>query len=274
MNKKSLQKVFTLLFIIFSYVLYGQNSENEISYDYSCLGDDDDFGSTDLIGLFKNINDEFIDATASEISMEEELDFAKESHEEIKSKVTFIEDSRLDNLRTILRNLVRKISNPVGYNYTVYLIDDETINAYTTGSGFIYFYKGMLDFVKNDDEIAAILSHEIYHNELGHMKDFLRIKKTNNNYFGEIGDLFTNIHAGMTITFGQKDETECDLYGIDLCKKARYEICSTSELWDRMSEDEGEFNALENLFKTHPYSKKRESCARYHIKNNYHIECP
>ena len=198
----------------------------------------------------------------------------REALPEIKSKVTFIDDSRLDNLKSILRNLVRKISNPVGYDYTVYLIDDETINAYTTGGGFIYFYTGMLDFVESDDEIAAILSHEIYHNELSHMKDFLRIKKTNNNYFGEIGDLFTNIHAGMTITFGQKDETECDLHGIDLCKKARYEICSTSELWNRMSEDEGEFNALENLFKTHPYSKKRESCARYHVKNNYHIECP
>jgi predicted Zn-dependent protease len=274
MNKNRLQKVFTLLFIICSYALYGQNSENEISYDYSCLDDDEDLGSTDLIGLFKDINDEFIDATAAEISKEEELNFAEQSHTEIKSKVTFIEDSRLDNLNSILKKLVREIPNPVGYDYTIYLIDDETINAYTTGSGFIYFFSGMLDFVKNDDEIAAILSHEIYHNELGHMKDFLRIKKTNNNYFGEIGDLFTNIHAGMTITFGQKDETECDLYGIDLCKKARYEICSTSELWNRMSEDEGEFNALENLFRTHPYSKKREGCARYHIKNNYHIECP
>ena len=78
----------------------------------------------------------------------------------------------------------------------------------------------------------------------------------------------------MTLNFGQRDETECDLYGIDLCKLARFELCSTTEVWHRMSEDEGEFNALENLFRTHPYGKKREECTRNHIKTNYNKNCP
>ena len=147
-KKKSRLLLFPIL-LIFTYTVYGQTAGNsntvvEINHDLSCLDDEEDLGSTDIIGIFKEINDEFVDAIAAEISREEELDFADQAHTEIKSNVTFIEDSRLDNLRSILRKLVHEIPDPVGYDYTVYLIDDETINAYTTGSGFIYFYSGVL----------------------------------------------------------------------------------------------------------------------------------
>ena len=131
----------------------------------------------------------------------------------------------------------------------------------------------MLDFTENDDEIAAIMGHEIYHNELGHIKEYLKVQKTNNSLWGDFGEIFTNIHAGMTLNFGQRDETECDLHGIDLCGRSDFKICSTVDVWKRMKEDEGDYNMLENLFRTHPYGNKRENCARHHIQSNYDKDC-
>jgi predicted Zn-dependent protease len=63
--------------------------------------------------------------------------------------------------------------------------------------------------------------------------------------------------------------------GIDLAIASGYNGCVNIELWNRMQKefDEGEFNALENLLRSHPYSDKRANCSREHILTNYHFDC-
>ena len=79
----------------------------------------------------------------------------------------------------------------------------------------------------------------------------------------------------LTIPFGQKKETHCDLTGIDLVIAAGYNGCANSKLWRRMKEEssEGDYNVLENLLRSHPYSEKRANCSNNHILNNYGFNC-
>jgi hypothetical protein len=37
--------------------------------------------------------------------------------------------------------------------------------------------------------------------------------------------------------------------------------------------NEGDFDTMENLFRSHPYSEKRAVCSKRHIKNNYGYDC-
>ena len=89
--------------------------------------------------------------------------------------------------------------------------------------------------------------------------------------FGEVATGLSNM---FTAPFNQKNETESDFYGIGYAYAAGYDPCVSIELWKRMSEDESEFNHLENMMRTHPFSIKRSECCRNHIESNYNKTCP
>jgi predicted Zn-dependent protease len=63
--------------------------------------------------------------------------------------------------------------------------------------------------------------------------------------------------------------------GIDLAIAAGYNGCVNIELWKRMQKEsnEGDFDALENLMRSHPYSEKRAKCTHEHIMINYGFDC-
>ena len=247
--------------------------KNEISYDYSCLEDDKDRGTTSLINIASEIGDEIVAIGTENVTLKEEINFASNSHKKLKEDYQFIYNYKQKKLSSILKKIEKEIINPKGYNYKIYLVKNKTINAFTTGGGYIYFFEGMYDYLKNDDEIAAIICHEINHNELGHLKDYLRVKKTNNTFFGELGNILTNVQSILTINFNQRKETQCDLHAIDLSIRTGYNECSTPNIWKRMKDEEGNYNSINNLFRSHPYSEKRELCAKNHLSNNYNVNC-
>ncbi|MBI4245065.1 MAG: M48 family metalloprotease [Planctomycetes bacterium] len=53
-----------------------------------------------------------------------------------------------------------------GYNFAI--IEDDQINGFTFPSGFVFISTGAIKHAKNEDELAAILAHEIAHVNLRH----------------------------------------------------------------------------------------------------------
>lgn len=65
----------------------------------------------------------------------------------------------------------------IQYNY--YIIDSEFRNAFSIPSGYIFITSGMLNTLKSDEQIAAILAHEIAHVTHKHILDTYRQKRGN-----------------------------------------------------------------------------------------------
>jgi predicted Zn-dependent protease len=63
------------------------------------------------------------------------------------------------------------------YHFTV--LDNENMNAFGAPSGFIFITKGLLKKCENEDELAAILAHEVSHIVLKHPEDAAATAKTN-----------------------------------------------------------------------------------------------
>jgi peptidase M48-like protein len=55
-----------------------------------------------------------------------------------------------------------------GYRFIV--LDTTTINAYAAPTGPVYITSGMLEILESDDELAAILGHELSHSERKHAR--------------------------------------------------------------------------------------------------------
>lgn len=58
--------------------------------------------------------------------------------------------------------------------FTFHYVDDDEANAYTDEAGDIYLHRGILDYLESDEEIAAVMAHEMSHQIAGHVEESRR----------------------------------------------------------------------------------------------------
>lgn len=255
-----------------------KKQRTNVTYDFSCLNSDGDYGTNKEIYNFgeitRDVQSSFFEDIDISVSDEEEQ--GQKLLEALKKEYRFIfKGSDYQNLNSILKNLVSRLAKPRGFDYKIYLIDDPELNAFTIG-GYIFFYKGMYNFCQTNSEIAAIISHEIAHNELGHSTLAIKKQKAAEDFgvFGEIIKVFDDIiENNFSQSFGQKQESEADLFGMDLVYPTSFKNCHAINFWKRMSQNENEYDMIENFSRSHPYSKNRSLCIDNHLKSNYSKYC-
>jgi len=205
------------------------------------------------------------------VSAEEESDFGDDAFNEMKSSgnYQFITSGEQYNaLLVMLSDLLKTRRNPSGIRYKIHLIKNNEVNAYTLG-GHIFVNTGIIDFANSESALAAIVGHEIGHNEKGHINLLLKKIKLGNSFMGGFGDIGLALQQTITPFFNQKNEVEVDAYGADLCQAAGYDSRKGMELWKKMAESEGKKNMIESFLRSHPYSNDRYDCLKKHIETNY-----
>jgi predicted Zn-dependent protease len=239
------------------------------TYDFSCMESDD-------LGFLINLGSDIEKATLSElgdpVSLKEEIRAGELLHNDILKENTLINSGKdWERVSGILHKLCTWIKYPRGYSYDIWIMTSDEINAFTCG-GRIYITSSMLNFCTSDSELAAIIGHEIAHNELLHINESLSREKTAQS-MGSIGEMGSQIGFILTTSFNQKNEVHCDFWGIDLMKKGGYEVCDAVAVWNRMALNEGRVAIDEQLFSTHPYSSTRKTCCKHHILSTYNLIC-
>ena len=251
-----------------------KKQRTEVTYDFSCLINEKDELGTSLILDFGDLTRDVQSDLLSEveITINDEIEAGNEYLIDVKNESTLTTSGKdYSKLKKIMDDLVSRLSNPRGFNYKIYLVEEDIENAFTIG-GKIFFYRGMYNFLKNDSELSALISHEISHNELGH--SILALKKNKAaSEFGILGEIALIFEGMTTVSFNQKQEAEADLFGADLIAASNYNNCSVVSVWERFASMEGDFDENENLFSSHPYSQERANCVKNHYKNNYDITC-
>ncbi|MGC8861575.1 MAG: M48 family metalloprotease [Armatimonadota bacterium] len=67
------------------------------------------------------------------------------------------------------------------FEYTFDIIEEDDVNAFCVPGGHIYVYRGLLNFVESDQELAAVIAHEIVHAAHHHMVYLLQKQAALNN---------------------------------------------------------------------------------------------
>jgi predicted Zn-dependent protease len=198
-------------------------------------------------------------------------------HEDAIETKTFvlINDAAISaQLQKVMDDLLAVRENPSKIKYSIYLLADSAINAFTFG-GHIYLTKGMYDKCKgNTDLLYSIIGHEIGHSEKGHIKKTIQEMMIADNIFGEDkGASAYQVLKMLTGAFNQRNELEADYYGIDLAYQLGKDVCSTVNFWNELSKTENQYSKLEDLLRTHPFSNLRAKCLQNHIQTNFHKSC-
>lgn len=176
----------------------------------------------------------------------------------------YIEDERTEKLSKMLEDMKKHVSRS-DIDYTVFLIKDDKINAWTTPGGYIYVTTAIIDFTESDDEIANILGHEIGHNEHKHTQKLIQRRAPLTMLFGNQAKVIVNIWSKLVVSFNHHQELESDRIGLELSRKIGYDPKKGLAFWLRMAKDEKQ-NRINKLFRTHPYSKARYDCGIDYLK--------
>lgn len=251
---------------------HGRKLPGNMKYSFDCLKTDSSESD------FAEKADEFIGKLVTlniDVSDEEQMKYGDTFLlESVKNKQFKIAERHPQQFKldTILRHLVAQRTKPTDIEYKLFVLDDDkTINAFTVG-GKILITTAMLNKVKNDDQLYAIIGHEIGHNEKGHIKASLKQVKAGKRLFGDWGEVAVALKRLLTGSFNQKYELEADYYGLDLTWKAGYDVCAIQSFWEELAKGEQKEDWYD-FFRTHPYSDVRSKCLHNHMQQNFKLDC-
>lgn len=152
------------------------------------------------------------------------------------------------------------------WQWQVNLIGSNQINAWCMPGGKIAFYTGILDTLKlTDDEVAAVMGHEIAHALREHARERIGKSMATNvgaNLLSQLlgaGDLGNTVIGGgaqlLSLQFSRSDETEADLVGLELAARAGFDPRAGITLWQKMAaQNKG---APPQWLSTHPAGSNR-----------------
>jgi hypothetical protein len=106
--------------------------------------------------------------------------------------------------------------------FQVHLIKGNDPNAFSIAGGHLYVTTGMLKFAKSDDELAAVIGHEMAHVFCHHCERKLKTLTLANAALKDLGGMAANIGLSVSAPFGQPDELQADRKSMEICDEAGY----------------------------------------------------
>lgn len=201
-----------------------------------------------------------------------------------------------------LRNIGARIARGAkrqdqAWDYAVF--DSDTKNAFVLPGNRVGFYKGMMDFADNDDQIAAVMGHEV-----GHVSGRHAQERVNQQMAGQVGlavggvvgasqlakkcktvppqqqracyqkaqrnsqllnaALGMGFTLGVVLPFSRKHESQSDLLGAKYMHHAGYDTYQSVKLWEKMAENST--NRQPEFMSTHPDPSRRARDLHNYIK--------
>lgn len=174
------------------------------------------------------------------------------------------EYERLDRIAMRLRQHVDIFREDTrDWKWQLTLIDAPVINATCAPGGKITFYTGIVrKLALTDDEIAAIMGHEIAHALREHGRERISqayaqniltgvaLAATNNSQ-QQIALANQFSHYLFTLPNSRQNESEADAVGLELAARAGYDPAAAIGLWKKMAAESGDQSPPQFL-STHP----------------------
>jgi predicted Zn-dependent protease len=171
---------------------------------------------------------------------------------------------------------VAEASGQKNYKWEFYLIeDDKTPNAFVLPGGKVFVYTGILPFMSSDDELAAVVAHEVGHALALHGAERMSIGQLASVGGGllQLGLGVKGVSAqntelalqafgvasqlGVILPYSRTQEYEADHIGLVLAAKAGYNPAAALTFWKKFVALEKGAKQTPEYFSTHPDTAKR-----------------
>ena len=206
-----------------------------------------------------------------------ELAIGQQMFDQLKAKGEIVESSPLyDVLLPVIQPIMRTAQPRYEHPFKVYLVHEKQPNAFATPGGNIYVVDSLLYFVKNREQLAGTLCHEVSHTI--HHDSMTLLQKDKRLERREIGAAIllgpTRAHILAIALLGKlhslhysRDvESRADLTGSDVCAAAGSNPWGLVWLFQGFKDArEGE---IPQLLSDHPNDQNRINALQRHFREN------
>lgn len=194
------------------------------------------------------------------------------AYDQMRAQIPLVKDQgMIDFVSCVADAIVDQLEDESAQlEWELAIFDSEEVNAFVLPGGKMGVYKGILAVTKNDDQLAAVMGHEVAHVTERHAAE--RIARTNATQVG-VGVLSgivggTPIAAqsastalqigaqlGLLLPFNRGQESEADSTGLVYMARAGFDPRESVKLWQNMQASKE--NAPPEFMSTHPSSETR-----------------
>ena len=210
-------------------------------------------------------------------NQDDELQMGQEVFNDLKAKGEIVESSPLyDSLRPIADAITRVAQPQYNHPFKFYLVHEAQPNAFVTPGGNIYVVDSLLFFVKNTEQLAGTLCHEvshtIHHDTMMLMEEQEKIKKRALGGAVILGPTRAHILAIALLAklhslgYSRGMEERADLTGSDVCAAAGYNPWGL--VWLFQDFKNAQPSELPQLLSDHPNDQHRIAALRQHFRKN------
>ncbi|HEX9427915.1 MAG TPA: M48 family metalloprotease [Candidatus Polarisedimenticolia bacterium] len=136
-------------------------------------------------------------------------------------------------LDELLASLSVHVSRP-GITYSVLLLRSSEVRAFSVAGGRVYLTEGLLGFVRNEAELAAVLGHEIAHIDRRHCVERLQFERAARRIDSGLASLARLGYEIMLRGFSEEQELAADGEGALLAARTAYDAWRMSDLLNRI----------------------------------------
>lgn len=171
------------------------------------------------------------------------------------------------------------VSSRPNLNYTFTIIDEPAVNAYAAPGGYVFIDRGLLAYLNAEDQLAAVLAHEIAHITARHAEQKSRASDARKVFSG-IASIATYLYTGSSDLanlpnylgeawirgYGRKMELEADKIGARYMVRAGYDrnamlevigLLKQQDIFQRRLNQGKRLPSYHGVFSTHPRNDQR-----------------
>lgn len=214
------------------------------------------------------------------IGQKAEISIGRNTDQQMKKRYRVSSDAELNSKIDLIGRKLAAHSSRKNLKYTFTVLDDRMVNAFAAPGGFIYITTGILSRLKNEDEIAAVLGHEI-----GHVVHKHSLKALQRRLIAQIGLQIvaaklgdsgglssallykaSELSAGMLLLKNSRvNELQADSEGVRIMKNAGYNPGAMIEIQMMLLKISKGKNPPA-IISTHPPSQERINAIRKTIE--------
>jgi beta-barrel assembly-enhancing protease len=208
---------------------------------------------------------------------DEEVQMGQEVFNELKAKGVLIESSPLyDQLKPISDAIVRAAQPRYNHPFHFYLVHDAQPNAFATPGGNVYVVDSLLYFVKNKEQLAGTLCHEvshtIHHDTVDLMEKRQRLQEREVGAALLLGPsrahllaiaLIGHLHS---LGYSRDVESRADITGSDICALTPYNPWGL--VWLLQNFQSNNPDEVPQLLSDHPDDQNRIAALESHFRRN------
>ena len=221
-----------------------------------------------------------VDQPYNTLTQEEEIALGKKFAQAYEKKVELLPNPSIDSY---LNPMVRKLgdaSQRPSWPFQIKVVNSAMVNASAIPGGLIYVQRGLLDFVKDENELAGVIAHEAGHVVARHTTNALVLDLVARSLYESVkenifldNDVIANVIETLggpivllaQLKYSRENESEADMLGVYEMLRAGWNPTGLVRFFTRLQQNEGGSNLFTTMLSDHPASADRAEAIRQEL---------